>query len=170
MLEGIFDKEKQDNCELSAKLGGFLEKASDEFREKQKSFLTKFNPQNVAWNLVSAEGILQLHDLITDELVLEAKAHVVGSLFKPDNIWEWAWNDAQLPELISKESLKIKNFGQMSNIDYLTSGVISVAADQTLASYLAAIGLKICNGEGLYQGEVGDMVYFIVVNDVKKLK
>ena len=86
--------------------------------------------------------------------MVEAQGQIYGSFSSQDNTWEWAWNNPMVEEFMAKDSLKIKEYGEYENLDFLSEPIIELP-DQNTATYLGAIGEKINNAQGHEWKELG---------------
>lgn len=98
---------------------------------------------------------------------VEAEGQIYGSFLSTDNTWEWAWNNSNIDEKIAEESLNIKEYGERENLDFLSEPIIELP-DQNTATYLAAIGEKINNAQGVFVGQVEEIYIFIGLKGLRK--
>jgi hypothetical protein len=117
------------------------------------------------WGFDQISGIFFLR--LSDDTWIEADGQIYGSFSQSDGSWEWAWNNPMVEEAITKDSLLIKNYGESEGIEYLTEGMILVP-DIMVASYLAAIGEKLCNAQGSYPADAGSITVFIGLKNLRR--
>jgi hypothetical protein len=73
-----------------------------------------------------------------------------------------------LEKAMSKDALKIREYGKQERIEYLTTGMILVP-DLTFATYLASIGEKLSNAQGVYPASAGPVIVFIGLKNFRRI-
>jgi len=102
-----------------------------------------------------------------DESVVEANGQIYGSFSNNDNTWEWAWNNSDIEEHIANDSLRVKEYGERENIDFLAEAIIELP-DQNTATYLGSIAEKLNNAQGLFVGQVEEIYIFIGLKGLRR--
>ncbi len=76
-------------------------------------------------------------------------AQLVGFWSPTESIWEWSWNDASLPERITRSAIAARGWGQTNEIELLTNP--TTTADESLCWKLTAFAAKLTGCPGVYR-------------------
>ncbi|MEA2027564.1 MAG: hypothetical protein U9N49_01115 [Campylobacterota bacterium] len=117
------------------------------------------------WGFDQESGTLFIK--FADGSLVEANGQIYASFADDDNSWEWAWNNSDIDEHIANDSLRIKEYGERENIDFLTEPIIKLP-DQNTATYLGAISEKINHAQGLFVGQVEEVYIFIGLKGLRR--
>lgn len=150
--------------DLTPEQDEFLSRAIDEYNLNISQMDEKYQITKLAWGY--EQDTLKLQLLDDGNPVYEADAQIAGSFYRPHGTWEWAWNNPNVEKNAAKLSLLVKQYGNKEGLDYLCTGTVDVAGEETFAAYLAAIAFKLSNVDYVYRGEVDDdfSVYLLVSN------
>jgi len=151
------------NSKTSSK---FLESAIGEHNEKNDILNEQWGFDRYSeWGLDQESGIFFIK--FKDDSLVEANGQIYGSFSSEDSTWEWAWNNPMVDESMAEDSLRIKEYGESENIDFLAEPIIELP-DQNTATYLGAIGEKINNAQGLFVGQVEEIYIFIGLKGLRR--
>lgn len=151
------------NSKASSK---FLESAIGEHNEKNDILNEQWGFDSYSeWGLDQESGKFFIK--LQDGSLVEAEGQIYGSFSSEDSTWEWAWSNPDIDESIAKDSLRIKEYGESENIDFLSEAIIELP-DQNTATYLAAIGEKINNAQGLFVGQIEEIYIFIGLKGLRR--
>lgn len=163
----LFKKKKNTpSVDLTPEQDAFLASAIEYHNENTETLNSDWSFDNFEeWGFDQITGIFFLR--LADDSRVEADGQIYGSFSESGKSWEWAWNNPNAEESMSKDAFMIKEYGEKEGIEYLTTGMIPVP-DITFATYLASIGEKICNAQGVYPATAGPIIVFIGLKNLRK--
>jgi len=115
------------------------------------------------WSLDQSRG-----DLIFtfgDGVVATCPAQIIGSFDSADDSWLWAWANPSIDDSLQRDSLRVRDYGQLHQIDRLTSP--AWAGKEADAWEMAALACKLCEAQGAYRGPGGTASVFMTFASVK---
>ena len=159
-----FDELDTDD-DLSPETKQFLREACAEFNVKQNQLREEWRfGECEQWGFEQDTGVFQLD--FEDGSKLLADGQIVGSYDSSEETWEWAWNNPNVDEAVARDSQRVRELGADFDLDYLRTGIIP-APGGPFPAFLAAIGVKATNSIGVYPGNTGDVIVFIMLKDPK---
>ncbi len=134
--------------------------AVDSMNDKIKTCLEQFSldSQPYSWDLDDA---LIVFHRSKDQVV--ADLTVIGTAENLKGQFTWAWANQELPESVTKDVGKLKEFGQTHGVDYLTSPSFShLPVD---AMELLSVSGYLLEAENIFADEIdGEIIYFSMKN------
>lgn len=115
------------------------------------------------WDMDMDQGDLIFSN--RDGATATCPAQVIGSYDSVNGTWMWAWANGSIPETLTVDSRKVKQYGESHQIDKLTTP--EFAADETEAWTLTALAAKLCESQGAYRGPAGRNAVFMTFSQVK---
>lgn len=96
---------------------------------------------------------------------LNFKYFSVGSFLEKENTWKWSWDNESIDENVKAQATIIREFGQQSNFEKLTTGYFE--CDEFEAWEFAAIAAKLTNGIGVYRPAIDNQLkLFFVITEI----
>lgn len=164
----LFRKKKSvPSIDLTPEQDAFLASAIEYHNKNTETLNAEWNFGDFEeWGFDQISGTFFLK--LADDSRVEADGQIYGSFSESDGSWEWAWNNPYAEEAMSKDALKIREYGKQEGIEYLTTGMIPVP-DLTFATYLASIGEKLSNAQGVYPASAGPVIVFIGLKNFRRI-
>lgn len=97
-----------------------------------------------------------------------APAQIIGTFNTNDDTWLWAWENPSIVDELKRDSLKVKDYGELHGIDVLTTAKQSCTEND--AWFLTALALKLCDAQGGYRGPAGSTLIFMTFGEVELSK
>jgi len=144
---------------LSAAAERFLARAREEYNAKQPRFDDRWLKDCDRYDIDTHAGELVLKRGDTRTVF---DAQLLGSVCKTDSTWEWAWNNPNVPERVSRASAALKEVGAKYDLPYLQQGTVPVP-DEEFPWLLGAIALKVTRMEGIFRAPSGEMEYYFLL-------
>jgi len=165
---GLFKKKEQKTIfDLTPEQDTFLFEASEYHNKNILNLQENWGFSDYEeWGFSQDTGIFFLK--LKDGSRIEANGQIYGSYSTHDTSWEWAWNNPHSEENIAMDSLKAKEYGKETGLNYLTVGIVEVY-DILYATYLASIAEKLNNAQGVFPGNAGEVIVFIGLKNLKKV-
>jgi hypothetical protein len=85
--------------------------------------------------------------------VLTAPVQVIGTFDTDDQTWMWAWDNPSLPEAMTRDAIKVREFGRTHGVDQLTTPVF--VADEDDALDFTGLAIHLAGAQGGYRGPAG---------------
>lgn len=96
---------------------------------------------------------------------LNFKYFSVGSFLEKENTWKWSWDNESIDENVKAQATIIREFGQKSSFEKLTTGYFE--SDEFEAWEFAAIAAKLTNGIGVYRPVIDHQLQlFFVITEM----
>lgn len=87
-------------------------------------------------------------------------AQIIGTYNNEDGSWLWSWANSSIEESLTKDSLKLKKYGQDHKIEMLTKQKWNGKPEDAWA--MTAVAVKLLDKQGAYRGPAGNTdVYFV---------
>lgn len=99
-----------------------------------------FDPENATLRLAFADGRAWLAD-----------AQLIGTFRLSDSSFEWAWNNPNFPNNITRDSYRVREQGDELGLAYLRIGMVPINGEEFLL-YLCAIAVEVTNAHGIFRG------------------
>ena len=118
------------------------------------------------WDLDQSRG-----DLIftfNDGVIATCPAQIIGSFNKNAGSWLWSWANPSIVDVLKRDALKVKDYGQRHQITRLTSDKWTGAEEDAWA--MAALACKLCDAQGSYRGPAGASYVFMTFGKVELSK
>jgi hypothetical protein len=118
------------------------------------------------WSLDMSQGDL----IFTFDrgVVATCPAQIIGSLDNKSGSWLWGWANPSIPDVLKRDALRVREYGQQQEIARLTSE--EWACTEPDAWSMAALACKLCNAQGVYRGPAGAAFVFITFGQVELIK
>lgn len=78
-----------------------------------------------------------------------ASIQVVGTTSSDTNTWMWSWANRHLPDHVSVDVEKVREFGEVNEIGELTDSVLE--DDEYLGWAMTAVAARVLNAKGGYR-------------------
>ncbi len=167
----VFWWKRKPQVELSPAADDLLRLAVQEHNLKNDALIREWSFGNVAeWNCDQDTGefVMVTHDC--DTVVADFQA--VGSFEKRSRTWEWAWNNPNIDKKLCVDSQLVKAFGKREAISYLTLPMFKTpkTGDVTeYVTYLGAIASKVTAAQGVFPGDIGDLVLVVTLKNLRRV-
>lgn len=118
------------------------------------------------WDLDQSKG-----DLIftfDDGIVATCPAQIIGSFDSATSSWLWAWANPSAKDSLTRDSLKVRSYGEEHKIARLTTEEWQGTEDD--AWKMTALACKLCGAEGAYRGPAGTTYVFMTFGEVELKK
>lgn len=143
-----------------------FEEALNEYDEKVYQLKTEFGFDNTTtWNYTQHTGRIRLQN--DRRPLFEADGQIIGIYSRGGRTWEWAWSNPYLEDTVVRDSLLVRAYGERKNLPLLTRGIVPLEREY-YANYPAAIGLKISQSDGIFFGDAGEMLVFIMLKNIEQ--
>ena len=114
------------------------------------------------WDLDQGTGELTFS--FADGIKAVTPAQIIGTYNSEDHTWLWAWDNPSVNENLTKDALKVRNYGEEHHIDRLTKRKWVGTEDDAWA--MTALAVKLCGAQGAYRGPAGSTYVFITFGGV----
>lgn len=114
------------------------------------------------WDIDMDQGDLIFSN--ADGFTATCPAQVIGSHDGVGGTWMWAWANPSIPEAMTADSRKVKEYGEARGIDRLTTP--EFVAEEMDAWRLTALAAKLCDSQGAYRGPAGSTSVFMTFSQV----
>ncbi|WGO98150.1 hypothetical protein QFX18_19265 [Saccharophagus degradans] len=166
MLRKLFGKKKDYSFDdLNAEQDEYLGLAISEYNEKRKIAFEMYSLDKYSWFFDQDNGEFQLKD--DENIIYVGDGQIIGSYYKPDQSWEWAWNNPNWKKQFIADSLLVKEYGRKQKLGYFQEGMLPIGSEE-YAQYLTSVGVKISESDFAYHGDTGDLVVYIMLKNVRK--
>lgn len=166
MLGSLFRKKKDYSFnDLSFEQDEFLGSAITEYNEKREVAFQNYSLDKYSWFFDQDNGEFHLKD--GEKIIYIADGQIIGSYYKPDSSWEWAWNNPNWKKAFIKDALLVKEYGKKEKLGYFQEGMLPVGKE-SYAQYLTAVGVKISGSEVAYHGDTGDLIVYIMLKNMRE--
>ncbi len=88
---------------------------------------------------------------------------ILGFESEADNSWTWAWAEASLPDEVTLDSERLREFGQRHELRPLTDPVLALADAGVHALALLASG--VCGADAYYRGPATGGAVFVLLQE-----
>ena len=166
MFGNLFSKNTTFKFELTPDQDEFLAAAIELYNQTLKEFNERYNITKYAWGFDQETAKFQLKK--NEKVKYEADGQIIGSYSKSEGSWEWAWNNPNIESSVSKDSLKVKKYGEKEDLRYFCEGSLSIE-NENYAAYLAAVGQKLSGAAVTYRGAMGDLSIYILLNNLTEI-
>lgn len=102
------------------------------------------------------------------DTVVRAPAQIIGSYDSQARSWMWAWANSSIAELLARDSIRVRRYGEKKNIGRLTSP--SWSAEEMDGWHMTALAARICKSNGAYRGPSGTTFVFFTFGEAKIFK
>jgi uncharacterized protein DUF6882 len=114
-----------------------------------------------------AQDIGELVFTFSDKIV-RAPAQIIGSFDSQAGSWMWAWANSSIADSLTRDSIKVREYGEQHRIRRLTTPKWS--AQEMDAWQMAALACRLCNSNGAYRGPAGTTFVFITFGTIQLTK
>ena len=165
LFEDLFGKEvaeattPSDDSEYNRLLNACIEKVE----EKNRLLMEKYGFGSFGrWDLDQTKGDLVFSDNGVTKLVCSIA--LLGSFSSSSGTWMWAWANSSISESLSRDTLTVKEYGELNGVSDLS--VKKTPATEGEAWALAALACQILGGLGLYRGPTGKGFVIMMIKDI----
>jgi hypothetical protein len=88
-----------------------------------------------------------------------AAAQIIGSYESESGKWQWSWANPSVPEHLTSDARRLKEYGEQQGIQLLVSPHWS--GPETDCWYMAALACRLCACQGAYRGPMGNVYTFL---------
>ena len=133
-----------------------LARSKEELAMKTQSHDRLFHLSSAAWaaDLNAGEIVFT-----SREFRARAALQVIGSIYKGDGTWLWAWANPSIPEKLCVHAEAVKAYGENHGIDKFTARKFECT--EMDGWEFAALACKLGGGQGAYCGPDGDALVFM---------
>ncbi|HXT40555.1 MAG TPA: hypothetical protein VN887_11115 [Candidatus Angelobacter sp.] len=100
--------------------------------------------------------------------IVRAPSQIIGSFDSRTGTWMWAWANSSISESLTRDSLRVRQYGEQNHILRLTSPEWS--AEEMDAWHMTALACRLCCSNGAYRGPAGTTFVFITFGEVQLSK
>ena len=93
-----------------------------------------------------------------------ATIQAVGSTSNKSGTWMWGWANQSLPEKVTDQLFRLKQFGERENLTQLTEATFP--GDEKVGWEMAAVATRILGGKGVYRCPSANGSLFVVFMEV----
>jgi hypothetical protein len=147
--------------------GGWRQDAILELAEKNQKLSEEFQlgkwPRfdidlDKGWLTFSGEG----------RPVIKAPVQVVGTVASGKD-WLWAWANNWWSEIVTRDALETRRFGEKHNISELTRESLRDENLEALGWELSAVACRVTSARGVYRAPTGKGLLFVLLREVSFL-
>jgi hypothetical protein len=161
----VFWRKRKPRIELSIEADQVLREAVEEHNRKNDLLARDWSFNSIAeWNCDQDTGQFVMVTRQGTRVLADFQA--VGSFEKRTQSWEWAWNNPHIDKRLSVDSRKVKSFGEKEGINYLTLPMFTLPKLE-FATYLAAIASRVTNAQGAFPGDIGELVLWVTLKNLR---
>lgn len=102
------------------------------------------------------------------DMIVRASAQIIGSFDSHEGSWVWAWGNTSIAESLSRDSARVREYGEQRHIRRLTTA--SWPGKETDGWQMAALTNQLCQSNGVYRGPAGATFVFFSFGDVQITK
>jgi len=102
------------------------------------------------------------------DMVVRAPAQIIGSFDSREGSWMWAWANSSLSDSLTRDSVRVRDYGEQHQIRRLTTGTWS--AEEADGWRMAALANRLCESNGVYRGPAGTTFVFFTFGQVQLTK
>ena len=102
------------------------------------------------------------------DMVVRAPAQIIGSFDGLEGSWMWAWANSSLSDSLTRDSVRVREYGEQHHIRRLTTG--TWPADEADGWRMAALANRLCESNGVYRGPAGTTFVFFTFGQVQLTK
>ena len=88
----------------------------------------------------------------------------LGSFSSQTNTWLWGWANRSILEPLTKEVLRVKEYGEREGLMDLVERKIECTEDEAWA--FAAVAVRILGGLGVYRGPTGNGCVMLMIKTI----
>lgn len=118
--------------------------------------------QEEQWDLAQDRGELSF---TFPDKIATATAQIIGTFDTGTNTWMWAWANSSIAEPLTRDSLRVREYGEQHGIRRLTTPKWS--GDEMDGWRMAALASRLCGSNGAYRGPAGTTLVFMTFGEVK---
>ena len=168
MPEGEATANPDSDPPLSPEADKFLAHAGAEYEEKKAAL------EQGEWRLASCAewgfdmdaGVVSVG--FEDGSQWQADGQLLGSFNPEDQTFQWAWDNPNISEQLTRDSRIVKELGECFGLPYLLAGggCFSIPSPEFVA-FLCAIALKATDSVGVMEADNEGMVSFIMLKNLR---
>lgn len=113
------------------------------------------------WDLSQDDGELVL---TFPEVIACAPAQIIGTFDSRAGTWMWAWANAHINEMMKRDSLRVRRYGEEHGIERLT--IPKWSAVETDCWRMTALAARLCDANGAYRGPADSTCVFVTFGQV----
>jgi hypothetical protein len=102
------------------------------------------------------------------DMVVRAPAQIIGSFDSREASWMWAWANSSLSGSLTRDSVRVREYGEQHHIRRLTTG--TWPAEELDGWRMAALANRLCESNGVYRGPAGTTLVFFTFGPVQLTK
>jgi hypothetical protein len=102
------------------------------------------------------------------DMIVRAPAQVIGSFDSEARSWMWAWANSSIAESLTRDSVRVREYGEQHRIRRLTTG--TWPAEEVDGWRMAALANRLCVSNGVYRGPAGTAFVFFTFGQVQLMK
>jgi hypothetical protein len=102
------------------------------------------------------------------ETVVSSPAQIIGSFDSQAGSWMWAWANSAVSEVLTRDSLRVREYGEQHRIRRLTTP--TWPAGEMDGWNMAALANRLCESNGVYRGPAGTTFVFFTFGEVQLRK
>jgi hypothetical protein len=114
------------------------------------------------WNLDPGQGEIVFS--FPGRLVVAPAQHI-GTFDGSNGLWTWSWSDPAVPENLTIQALRLKEFGEQNSIPRLTTP--HWTGEETDCWYMAALACRLFGFQGAYRGPSENLYAFITFGQLQ---
>ena len=157
--------EIQAETPLTAEADKFIDTALAEYHPKQEAMESEWRvSSHTEFEMDPDSG--QFSITLSDGTSWRADAQILGTFHDEDQTWQWAWSNPDRAEVVSRDSLMVKEVGQRLGICYLVWGIHRVPHAKAV-DYLCAIGVKASGATGIFLSQDGPLTMFFTLKNLR---
>ena len=156
IIKRLFRKKENSNVDLPYPL--LLARSKEELALMSASHdrLFHFSSPDCTWAADLDVGEITF---TTKEIQARAAVQIVGSIYKGDGTWLWAWANTSIPEKLCTYANAVKAYGEKHGIKKFTTRKFQCSEAEGWD--FTALACKLGGGQGAYCGPDGDALVFM---------
>jgi hypothetical protein len=117
------------------------------------------------WSCDQEEGVIRF--LHADGTGIEASVQILGSYAPRSSSWEWAWNNPNVADELSRDAGVVRAYGEARDHAPLATGIMQISPEQSRR--LIGLAAELVSAEGLYWGVSGGLLIAIAYRDIRPI-
>ena len=102
------------------------------------------------------------------DTIAKAPAQIIGTFDTAANTWLWAWANRSIAEHLTRDAVRVRQYGQQHGIARLTAA--GWQAEELDGWQMAALANRLCSSNGAYRGPAGATLVFMTFGEVQLAK
>ncbi len=117
------------------------------------------------WDVDQTTGVLTFSNKGVAAIVCDVD--FLGSFSSVTNTWLWGWANESILEPLTKNVLRVREYGEREGWDDLVTRKIECSEDEAWS--FAAAALRILDGLGVYRGPTGNGCVMMMIKTIQKV-